>query len=83
VDKNPLPVDETEQKRLDIHHEIMIELLGGELYKAPLKNPQHILDVGTGTGIWAMEMADAFPEAEVIGFDLRCIMTEFLHQGGC
>ncbi|KAF8544005.1 putative TAM domain methyltransferase [Trichophaea hybrida] len=73
IDKNPLPVDETEQKRLDIHHEIMTELLGGELYKAPLKNPRHILDVGTGTGIWAMEIADTFPEAEVIGFDLSPI----------
>lgn len=25
-----------------------------KLYLAPLENPQKVLDVGTGTGIWAM-----------------------------
>jgi len=28
--------------------------LGNKLYLAPLENPQKALDVGTGTGIWAM-----------------------------
>jgi len=33
---------------------------------APLKNPQRILDIGTGTGIWVMEMArDEFPNAQI------------------
>lgn len=41
---------------MDIHHEIMLELLDGELYKAPVKAPRKILDVGTGTGIWAIDM---------------------------
>jgi len=31
---------------------------------------QHILDVGTGTGIWAIDVADAFPCARVIGTDI-------------
>ncbi|KAH8698499.1 S-adenosyl-L-methionine-dependent methyltransferase, partial [Talaromyces proteolyticus] len=43
------------------------------LHHAPLSNPQKILDVGTGTGIWAMEMADLYPSAEVIGADLSPI----------
>jgi ubiquinone/menaquinone biosynthesis C-methylase UbiE len=25
-----------------------------KLYLAPLENPQKVLDLGTGTGIWAM-----------------------------
>ncbi|KAF7542389.1 hypothetical protein G7Z17_g11621 [Cylindrodendrum hubeiense] len=29
-----------------------------------------ILDIGTGTGIWAINMADEFPSAKVIGTDL-------------
>lgn len=34
-------------------------LLGGELYNAPIKSsPQNILDLGTGTGIWAMDIAE-------------------------
>lgn len=28
--------------------------LEGKLHLAPLVNPHKILDVGTGTGIWAM-----------------------------
>lgn len=30
----------------------------GELYNAPIKNPQKILDLGTGTGIWAIDIAE-------------------------
>jgi SAM-dependent methyltransferase len=33
-------------------------LLGGELYNAPIKSPQNILDLGTGTGIWALDIAE-------------------------
>jgi ubiquinone/menaquinone biosynthesis C-methylase UbiE len=34
-------------------------LLGGELYNAPIKSsPQNVLDLGTGTGIWAMDIAE-------------------------
>lgn len=48
--------------------------LGGELYTAPLgPEPQRILDVGCGTGIWTIEMADRFPMATVVGTDLSPI----------
>lgn len=34
-------------------------LLFKELYTAPInENPQAILDLGTGTGIWAIDMAE-------------------------
>lgn len=29
--------------------------LHDELYLAPIKEPQSVLDIGTGTGIWAIE----------------------------
>lgn len=57
--------------RLDMHHEVFLMLLNGRLHLAPLDDPQRILDIGTGTGIWAIDMADKYPSAEVIGTDLR------------
>ncbi|KAF8246109.1 S-adenosyl-L-methionine-dependent methyltransferase [Wilcoxina mikolae CBS 423.85] len=78
TDRNPLPTDETEQDRLDLHHEIMLILLGDKLHNAPLSSPQRILDVGTGTGIWAIDMADQYPSAEVIGMDLSPIQPAWV-----
>jgi len=46
-------------------------LLDEKLFLAPIaENPQRILDLGTGTGIWAIEAADKYQCAEVIGVDL-------------
>ena len=45
-----------------------------ELYKAPIQSPHRVLDLGTGTGIWAIDYADEHPEAEVVGLDLRCVV---------
>ena len=28
----------------------------GNLYLAPITNPKRVLDLGTGTGIWAMDI---------------------------
>jgi methylase of polypeptide subunit release factors len=41
-----------------MHHLIKI-LLGDKLHLAPIgKNPHRILDLGTGTGIWAIDMGE-------------------------
>ena len=50
-----LPNDDREQDRLDILHHVFRLTLGGALCRTKLDNPQKILDIGTGTGIWAME----------------------------
>ncbi len=48
----------------------------GHLFYAPIGDyPQKIIDLGTGTGIWAMEMGDKFPSASVLGLDLSPIQT--------
>ncbi|KAL6237915.1 hypothetical protein BDW75DRAFT_202975 [Aspergillus navahoensis] len=73
-----LPNDEREQDRLDLSHHIYRMLLKGELHRAPIKNPSRVLDIGTGTGIWAIDFADEHPETEVIGNDLSPIQPSWV-----
>ncbi|KAL4733969.1 S-adenosyl-L-methionine-dependent methyltransferase [Aspergillus similis] len=50
------PNDEREQDRLDMLHNMFRLVLNGKLFLAPIKDgPLRVLDIGTGTGIWAME----------------------------
>jgi hypothetical protein len=63
---------------LDMHHEALVLIQEGALHLAPLEEPKRILDVGTGTGIWAIGMADKHPKSKVIGFDLR--QVNFIHD---
>merc|ERR1711977_233416 len=73
-----LPNDEEEQARLDLQHHIYRLCLSGALYLAPISNPQTVLDIGTGTGIWAIEFADEYPGSLVIGTDLSPIQPGFV-----
>ncbi|PNS17324.1 hypothetical protein CAC42_7007 [Sphaceloma murrayae] len=71
-----LPHDETELERLDITFGVIYneDKLAEPLHSAPLNHepgqPPRILDIGCGTGFWAMEMADKYPQAEVVGTDI-------------
>lgn len=66
-----------ELDRIDLKHHVMRLLCNGHLHLAPIVKPQRILDIGTGTGIWAIEMAEQYPEAAVIGTDLSPIQPEW------
>ncbi|KAF9873066.1 methyltransferase domain-containing protein [Colletotrichum karsti] len=72
------PNDEIQNELIDFNHCWITEFLGGRLFLAPIsEHPQKILDLGTGTGIWAIDMADEFPSAEVIGTDLSPTQPEW------
>ncbi|GIZ44753.1 hypothetical protein CKM354_000794300 [Cercospora kikuchii] len=64
------PNDEREADRLDLQHHLLRITYANKLFFAPLQNPKRCLDVGTGTGIWAVDFADEWPECQVIGIDL-------------
>ena len=75
----PMPNDDDEMERENIKHLMLVELMGGELYHAPIgDNPQSILDVGTGSGAWAIEMGDRFPGAHVRGMDLSPVQPSLV-----
>jgi ubiquinone/menaquinone biosynthesis C-methylase UbiE len=66
-----LPKDLEEGQRLNFQHYIIRYVLRGN-YAAPLDSSvTTILDVGSGTGIWGHEIAQAFPQARVYGLDLE------------
>jgi len=69
------PNDEPELDRLDLHHALMVKGIGDKLYLAPIvkEKQNRILDIGTGTGIWAMSMGDETPNALILGNDLSAI----------
>ncbi len=64
-----LPADDQEINRLDFQHYMLRHTLRGN-YAAPINNPRSILDVGCGTGRWAVEMASLYPHANVFGVDI-------------
>jgi len=69
-----LPNDDAEQEREDMKHSTVLTVCAGKLHFAPLddhiEHQMKILDLGTGTGIWCVEMGDEYPSAEIIGVDL-------------
>ena len=72
-----LPNDGDEQERLDIQHKVQCLLMDDELHKAPLSpHPEAVLDLGTGTGIWAIQFAKQYPDCRVIGSDLSLIQPQ-------
>ncbi|KAF2720371.1 S-adenosyl-L-methionine-dependent methyltransferase [Polychaeton citri CBS 116435] len=74
------PNDDRESDRLDLQHHLFNITFDNRLYHAPVNTNtvRHCLDVGTGTGIWAMDFADQFPSCNVIGTDLSPTQPSFV-----
>jgi SAM-dependent methyltransferase len=68
-----LPIDQTEQTRQYVIHQVYLKVFGLELTTVPLENPRYILDIGTGIGEWAIGMAEKYPQCEVFGTDIAPI----------
>ncbi|KAK2017586.1 S-adenosyl-L-methionine-dependent methyltransferase [Colletotrichum eremochloae] len=73
------PNDEQANDALDFNHHWVTALLDAQLFLAPIEGGiQNVLDIGTGTGIWAIDFADNFPSAEVIGIDISPIQPPWV-----
>ncbi|KAG7044986.1 methyltransferase domain-containing protein [Colletotrichum scovillei] len=74
------PNDESEMDRLDLNHMLIMKTIGRKLFLAPIppQSIHRILDIGTGTGIWAIEAADVFQNAEILGIDLSAIQPSWV-----
>jgi ubiquinone/menaquinone biosynthesis C-methylase UbiE len=72
-----MPNDKQEQMRQLLYHEIYKSAFDNEISTVPLDNPTRILDVGAGTGEWAIDAADCYPECEVTGIDIADIFPRY------
>lgn len=74
----PFPNDDQEQERMDTQFNLIKQAQGNRLFFAPVRNARNVLDVGTGTGIWCIALADSelFPEAQITGIDLSPTQNE-------
>ncbi|KAK2057969.1 methyltransferase domain-containing protein [Colletotrichum caudatum] len=71
-----MPNDESERARLEIQHQLFKLCLEGSLTatKLPKDQPLNILDIGTGTGNWAVEMGEKYPLAKIMGIDISAAL---------
>ncbi|KAJ7224545.1 S-adenosyl-L-methionine-dependent methyltransferase [Mycena pura] len=69
-----------ELQRLDEIHAAISRYFGGQLCLAPMAatSPSKILDLGCGSGAWAIQAATQFPEAEVHALDISPLPDRIL-----
>ncbi|SPO05378.1 related to methyltransferase [Cephalotrichum gorgonifer] len=79
ADIMPLRMD-LEAERMDFQHMMFQNMYEGALFLSPIKLDANssVLDAGTGTGLWAIDLADDNPNTKVIGVDLSAIQPAFV-----
>lgn len=76
VSCSPRRLASSSNRPKDLQHNLFLLTFDDKLGNAPPNDrnsgfeARRVLDVGTGTGIWAVDFADEHPDAEVLGFDL-------------
>ncbi|KAJ7153582.1 S-adenosyl-L-methionine-dependent methyltransferase [Mycena crocata] len=61
---------EAEWERLDAQHNGIAAFLGNKLSPTDLGKPRKILEIGSGSGAWAIQAAKQFPDADVLAVDM-------------
>ncbi|KAF7322479.1 ATP-dependent DNA helicase [Mycena chlorophos] len=69
-----MPADDPEKQRLDRQHRLFKDLLNGRILLAPvqLEEGDAVLETGTGTGAWLVELASSVdPSVQMVGVDIE------------
>ncbi|KAL7754851.1 hypothetical protein ACKLNR_015191 [Fusarium oxysporum f. sp. zingiberi] len=79
-EKYIFPIDKEELARLDILHKFFLVVRKNHLFSASLdvEQPLRILDLGTGTGIWSIELSEKYPHMHVQGLDFNMIQPKMI-----
>ncbi|KAH6702531.1 hypothetical protein VD0002_g7035 [Verticillium dahliae] len=64
------PIDEDEVDRLHILHWVLLQALDNRLLPSQLSRPRRVLECGFGAGDWAIDVAKAYPNCEVVAVDI-------------
>ncbi|KAG8362306.1 hypothetical protein FVEN_g282 [Fusarium venenatum] len=71
--------DDQASESLDLAHHFTLLLLEDKLHLAPLDSHiSRVLDIGTGTAIWAIDFADEHPGVEVVGTEISPIQPTWM-----
>jgi len=63
--------DGAEWDRLDAQHNGIAKYLENKLSPVDMGKPRKILEIGSGSGAWAIQAAKAYPEADVLAVDMN------------
>lgn len=70
-----------ELARLAVQDRIVTALMGGVLpEQTDASYFQRVLDIGSGSGSWAIEAARSFPQMTLIGIDISQRMVQYAHE---
>ncbi|KAJ5604607.1 hypothetical protein N7510_009761, partial [Penicillium lagena] len=69
------PVDEEEAARLEMQQRVFHRIFDHRLIFPPISQPRRVLDCGHGSASWAAEVAEQYPDCEVIGIDIAPHMS--------
>ncbi|KAK5656086.1 hypothetical protein OQA88_5225 [Cercophora sp. LCS_1] len=74
------PNDDQHSQSVDLVHHCLCLIFDGKLTQAPLEKGKvkNVLDVGTGTGTWAIDFADEYPDCQVVGTDISPIQPTWV-----
>ncbi|KAL7788734.1 S-adenosyl-L-methionine-dependent methyltransferase [Trichoderma ceciliae] len=64
------PIDEDEIARLGEMHSMLRTVFDNRLIFPPVSRPGTILECGFGAANWAIDVAEQYPDAEIVGLDI-------------